>query len=101
MNLKRGQKSIRVWQGVSTDSLKFHLGPSCPTPLRPADGPPIGQAALWIPHTERACKKGNILPAVASLTKICRISAFKLFHIIFLNFYRIGILLEIDKNYRK
>jgi hypothetical protein len=29
-----------VWQAVSTDSLKFHLGPPCPTLIRPAGGPP-------------------------------------------------------------
>jgi hypothetical protein len=29
-----------VWQRLSTDSLKFHLGLPCPTLLRPAGGPP-------------------------------------------------------------
>jgi hypothetical protein len=63
-----------VWKGVSTDSLKFHPGPPCPTLLRPAGGPPptrpycrfwggppAGQAACgrllppWIPDVVRAC----------------------------------------------
>jgi hypothetical protein len=58
-----------VWQGVSMDSLKFHLSLPCPTLLRPAGGPPpkwpygcfgggspAGRAACgrllppWIPH---------------------------------------------------
>jgi hypothetical protein len=30
-----------VWQGVAMDSLKFHLGPPCPTILCPVDGPPL------------------------------------------------------------
>jgi hypothetical protein len=29
-----------VREGVSTDYLKFHFGPPCPTLIRPADGPP-------------------------------------------------------------
>jgi hypothetical protein len=32
-------EAIAVWQGISTNSLKFHPGPSCPTLLRPAGGP--------------------------------------------------------------
>jgi hypothetical protein len=32
---------IGVWQGVAIDSLKFHLGPPCPTLLRLAGGPPL------------------------------------------------------------
>jgi hypothetical protein len=62
-----------VWQGVSTDSLKFHLGPPCPTLLcsagRPSPKRPYArflggllkwQAACgrplppWIPHAVRA-----------------------------------------------
>jgi hypothetical protein len=62
-----------VWQGVSTDSLKFYLGPPCPSLLRPVGGPhpkrpygrfwggPLtGQAAYgrllppWIPRAVRA-----------------------------------------------
>jgi hypothetical protein len=46
-----------VWQGVSTDSLKLHPGPPCPTLLRPeVGGPPAGGVACsrllppWIPH---------------------------------------------------
>jgi hypothetical protein len=65
-----------VRQGVSTDSLKFHPGPPCPTLLRPVGGPPLkqfsdclgggpptGQAACglllppWIPHAVRAWLK--------------------------------------------
>jgi hypothetical protein len=57
----------RVWQGVSTDSLKFHPGlpnPSTP-PKRPIshfwDGPSAGRATCglllppWIPHAVRPC----------------------------------------------
>jgi hypothetical protein len=33
--------AMAVWQGVAMDYLKFHLGPPCPTLLRPADGPPL------------------------------------------------------------
>jgi hypothetical protein len=29
-----------IREGVSTDSLKFHMGPPCPTLIRPAGGPP-------------------------------------------------------------
>jgi hypothetical protein len=71
----RGSPWIRpVREGVSTDSLKFHPGPPCPTLLRPAGGPPpkrpyghlgvcppAGRAACgcllspWTPLTVRAC----------------------------------------------
>jgi hypothetical protein len=30
-----------IWQGVTTDSLKFHPGPPCPTLLSPVGGPPL------------------------------------------------------------
>jgi hypothetical protein len=62
-----------VWQGVSTDSLKFHPGPPYPTLLSPAGGPrlkwsygrfggspPAGRVACshllppWISHAVRA-----------------------------------------------
>jgi RNA recognition motif-containing protein len=48
-----------VREGVSTDSLKFHLGPPCPTLLRPTGGPPPKQPYSrllppWIPHAVRA-----------------------------------------------
>jgi hypothetical protein len=33
---------MRVWQGVATDSLKFHPGPLCPTLVRPAVARPQG-----------------------------------------------------------
>jgi hypothetical protein len=68
-----------VWQGVSTDSLKFHPGPPCPTFLRPAGGPPpetalrpflggppAGRAACgrlllpWIPHAVRVWSRCNV-----------------------------------------
>jgi hypothetical protein len=39
-----------VWQGVALDSLKFHRGPPCPTPLRPAGGPPL-KVGLWLSST--------------------------------------------------
>jgi hypothetical protein len=48
---------VGVWQGVALDSLKFHLGPPCPTLLRPVGGAPRvapaqgGQpAAVFHPH---------------------------------------------------
>jgi hypothetical protein len=63
-----------VGQGVSTVSLKFHLGTLCPTLLCPAGGPPLkrpygrfrggppaGRAGcgcllpLWTPHAVRLC----------------------------------------------
>jgi hypothetical protein len=33
--------AMGVWPGVAMDSLKFHLGPPCPTLLRPAGRPPL------------------------------------------------------------
>jgi hypothetical protein len=70
------EKVRPVREGVSTDSLKFHAGPPCPTLIRPAGGPlpkrpygrlgggpPAGQAACdrllppWIPHAVRAWRK--------------------------------------------
>jgi hypothetical protein len=33
--------TMGVWQGVAMDSLKYHLGPPCPTLLCPAGGPPL------------------------------------------------------------
>jgi hypothetical protein len=36
-----GAVSIGVWQGVAMNSLKFHLGPPCPTLLCPAGGSPL------------------------------------------------------------
>jgi hypothetical protein len=33
------EKGMGVWQGVAMDSLKFHLGPPCPTLLRLMGGP--------------------------------------------------------------
>jgi hypothetical protein len=74
---------LGVWQGVTMDSLKFHLGLPRPTLLRPADGPPLkrpyghfrgcsptGHTAcgrlppLWIPHVLRLwiLILGNIHP---------------------------------------
>jgi hypothetical protein len=35
-----------VREGVSTDSLKFHPAPPCPTLIRPAGGPPP-LTAVW------------------------------------------------------
>jgi hypothetical protein len=32
-----------VWKGVAMESLKFYLGPLCPTILRPVGGPPLQQ----------------------------------------------------------
>jgi hypothetical protein len=65
-------RTICVWQGVAMDSLKFHLGPPCPTLLWPAGGPPLKQPyghfrgsppagwatcsrvlPLWTPHIVR------------------------------------------------
>jgi hypothetical protein len=37
----KGSMSMGVWQGVAMDSLKFHLGPPCPTSLCP-------EMALWL-----------------------------------------------------
>jgi hypothetical protein len=64
-----------VWQGVDMDSLKFHLGPPCPTCLRPVGrpllkrpygrfrgGPPVGWAAggrvlpLWTSHHSQVAR---------------------------------------------
>jgi hypothetical protein len=75
-----------VWQGVSTDSLKFHLGPPSLTLQRPVGGPPLkwlygrfwgvppaGRAAcdhllsLWISHAVRAWCLDDGLTAVASV----------------------------------
>jgi hypothetical protein len=58
-----------VWEVVAIDSLKFHLGPPCPTLLRPAGwsplkrpygrfrgGPLTGSLLfLWTPQTVRLC----------------------------------------------
>jgi len=33
--------TMGVWQGVTMDSLKYHLGPPCPTLLRTAGRPPL------------------------------------------------------------
>jgi hypothetical protein len=37
----RAVESMRVWQGVAMDSLKFHPGLPCPILLRPADEPSL------------------------------------------------------------
>jgi hypothetical protein len=49
-----------VREGVSTDSLKFHADPPCPTLIRPAGGPPPKRPngrllPPWIPLPVRAC----------------------------------------------
>jgi hypothetical protein len=72
-----------VWQGMAMDSLNFHLGPPCPTLLRPAggpslkrpygcfrDGPPAGRVAcgcllpLCTPHAVRPCLAAKMQEAV-------------------------------------
>jgi hypothetical protein len=40
LELWTGLYGSAVREGVSTDSLKFHLAPPCPTHIRPAGGPP-------------------------------------------------------------
>jgi hypothetical protein len=70
---------MSVWQGVATDSLKFHQSPPCPTLLhlaggrplkRPSghfrDGSPTGWAAggcllpIWIPHAPTPMPMRNL-----------------------------------------
>jgi hypothetical protein len=44
-------QSTGVWQGVVTDSLKFHPGQPCPTLLRPAGQVACGHLLpFWTPH---------------------------------------------------
>jgi hypothetical protein len=40
-SISGGMANIGVRQEVAMDSLKFHPGPPCPTPLRPAGGPSL------------------------------------------------------------
>jgi hypothetical protein len=61
---------VKVWQGVALVLLNYHLGPACPTLLRPSGMPPLKQCndrlmddlprgrrvyshllPLWTPHT--------------------------------------------------
>jgi hypothetical protein len=68
-----------AWQEVSTDSLKFHLGPPCPTLLRPAGGPPLKRpySRFWggLPAGRAVC--GRLLPPwIALAVRDCFTSAF-------------------------
>jgi hypothetical protein len=87
---KKSSITRPVWQGVATDSLKFHLGPLYLTLLRPAGGPcpkwhygrfrggpHTGRAACsrllppWIPHAVRACWSLELLFARYHLEEHC------------------------------
>jgi hypothetical protein len=53
---KGKEKSMTVWQGVTMDSLKFHLCLPCPTLLRPTGGSPLKRLyghlqPLWTPRS--------------------------------------------------
>jgi hypothetical protein len=44
-----------VWQGVAMDSIKFHLGPPCPTLLRPSGRLPLtAVSGVARPQAERS-----------------------------------------------
>jgi hypothetical protein len=55
-----------VREGVSTDSLKFHAGPPCPTLICPAGGPPP-QMALWPFGGWPAHRAGSLWPSYSPL----------------------------------
>jgi hypothetical protein len=82
--------SMGVWQGVATDSLKFYLGPPCPTLLQPAgrpppkrpyncfgSGPPVEQAAcgcllpFWTHHAVRLFMSAPVTPQRQRRTRLC------------------------------
>jgi hypothetical protein len=56
--------AMGVWHGVAMDSLKFHLGLSCSTLLRPAGEPPLERpyGRFWggLPTGWASC--GHLLP---------------------------------------
>jgi hypothetical protein len=56
---------IGIWQGVVMDSLKFHLSPSCPTPLCPAGSHPCNNltAVLGV----AACRACGLWPSSTTL----------------------------------
>jgi hypothetical protein len=47
-----------VWQGMGMDSLKYHYGLLCPTPLRPVDGQ--SRNGLTAGSGETACRPGDL-----------------------------------------
>jgi hypothetical protein len=66
-----------IWQGVVMDFLKFHLGPPCPTFLRPVGGPPLkrpyssyrSSPTAWGRPAAILCPFGHPMPYTYELLK--------------------------------